>query len=188
MRSSALLLLAAALAAEDGKPEKPALVHADAACFVHALRAMPETPRERKFERVVEPGLAMLHTVRATGEMTVLVPATGTVAINTRRISFVVTRIIGVAADAERLYVLVWTTRVYDRPPDRNATAEGGSYALRTFWLADGSALLAPALAAEGLPEGAPPEAVDKGPLRLTKDGVECYGTRAAYKGRDLER
>lgn len=182
MRSVALLLCATALA----DAEKPVLVHSDALCFVHALRAMPEASADR-YARAVEGGRALLHTARATGDMTMLVPATGVVAINTRRISFQVTRILGVAADKERIYVLIWSGRVRDRPPAPDAPAEGGRHELRSFWLADGAPLRAPALEGEGLPKAAPPEGIEMGPLRLIEGGVECFCTRAAYKGRDLQ-
>ncbi len=169
---AAFALLLCALA-----DEKPVLVLADASSFVHAVRA---TPDGTYLERVVEPGFMLLHTVRASGEMTVLIPPTGTVAISTRRISYGTTRILGVAADAERLYVLLWTGHAFGKPP---GPAEGG-YALRTFWLADGAALWAPALKPEGLPKEIPAETLEKGPLRLVKGGVELYGTRATYKER----
>ncbi len=155
------------------------LVHADASCFVHALPAFPEADL---VERVVHPGLMLLHTARASGEMTVLARTTGTMAISTRRISYVQTRILGIAADAERLYVLAWSVRAWDKPPDRDAPVEGGRYELRAFRLADGKALRAPALKPEGLPKGAPPETLEHGPLRLVEGGVECYGTRAILK------
>ena len=57
-------------------------------------------------ERVVAPGHALLHTSRVTGRMTRLVAGTGTVAVNTRRISHRVSRVLGVASDAELLYAL----------------------------------------------------------------------------------
>jgi hypothetical protein len=108
--------------------------------------------------------------------MTVLVPPTGTAAISTRRISFQTTRIAGVAADAERLYVLIWAGRAYDKPP------EEGHDVLRTFWLEDGAALWAPLLKTP--PTEAPAETLEKGPLRLVEGGVEVHGARATYKGR----
>jgi hypothetical protein len=160
---------------------KPVLVLADPACFVHALRASADAGDV--LERPVDPGFMLLHTARASGEMTVLVPATGTVARGTCRASFVQTRILGIAADAERLYVLLWSVRTWDRPPERDAPAEGGRYELRTFRLADGHALKAPALNTEGLPKGAPKESLGNGPLNLLPGaGVECYGTRAIYE------
>jgi hypothetical protein len=186
MRPLALLLCAPFVLAEDGTPEKPVLVHADAACFVHALRAAPDTSAGR-FERVVAAGRALVHTVRATGEMTVLVPPTGVVAISTRRASFKVERILGVAADKERLYVLSWTGRAWDRPPAPDAPLAEGRHALRVFWLADGEALKTPVLDAAGLPKEAGPETLEKGPLRLIETGVECFGTRASYRGRELQ-
>jgi hypothetical protein len=186
MTSTAVVFLAAALIAQARQPEKPVLVHADAVCFVHALRAMPDAP-DSHVERVIEPGLVLLHTTRSTGEMSVLVRTTGVVAISTRRVSFRVARILGVAADAERLYVLVWTGRAWDKAPARDALVDDGRYELRAFWLADGSPLAAPR-DVEGLPKAAPPETLEKGLLRLVEDGVECGGTRAVYKGRDLQK
>jgi hypothetical protein len=180
MRLAFPLLCAAALA----DVEKPALIHSDAGCFVHALRAPPDA--SGYVERVVASGRAILHTARATGDMAVLVPATGVVAISTRRLSFRVTRILGTAADEERLYVLVWSGRAWDRPPAPDAPIEGGRYELRAFWLADGAPLEVPSLDT-GLPKDAPPETLERGPLRLVQRGIECYGTRAAYKGRELQ-
>lgn len=178
MRAVAVLLLCGLA------DPKPVLVLADTSCFVHALPGFPEV---QQVERSVDPGFMLLHTVRASGEMSVLVPPTGTVAISTRRISFVQTRILGIAADAERLYVLLGSVRAWDKPPEKDAPVEGGGYVLRTFWLADGQGLTAPALKTEGLPKGAPPETLKHGPLRLVAGGVESFGTRAIYKGRDLQ-
>ena len=181
MRSSALLLalLATALAAE----EEPVLFVKHAACFVHALPAWPAAGD--RVERVVAPGHVLLHTSRETGRMTRLVEATGTVAVNTRRISYGVTRLLGVAADTERLYVLVWhSARIFDRPPEEGAALPGGRYEMRVFWLADGSALKAPPLGPEGLPESAAPESIGAGPLRVVDGGVACFGTTVRYDGR----
>jgi len=169
MRSSLLVLF---LALAD---PQPVLVLASDSCFVHAV---PAAPGAGSLERVLESGHTLLHTVRDSGKMTVLVPPTGTVAISTRRISCQTTRIAGVAADAERLYVLVWMGHAYDKPP------EEGVYALRTFWLEDGAALWAPLL--KTAPTKAPAETLEKGPLRLVEGGVEVYEARATYKGRQL--
>jgi len=186
MRLSLLLLvlLAPALAAD----EEPVLLVKNAACFVHAIAAWPALPdRGARFERVVAGGHALLHTSRETGKMVRLVEATGTVAVNTRRISFLVTRLVGVAADADRLYVVLWRSgRIFDRPPEEDAPADGGTYELRVFWLADGSALRAPVLGPDGLPEAAPPESLGKGPLHVVAGGVDCFGKKVRYDAREL--
>lgn len=171
----ALVLLLGALT--DGKP---VLVVKTASCFVHAVPACTDGTR---LERVLEQGQMLLHTVRESGEMTVLVPPTGVVAVSTRRISYRTTRIAGVAADVERLYVLLWTGHAFDKPPG----PEEGSYVLRTFWLEDGAAIPAPALKPEGLPKEIPAETLERGPLRLVEGGVELFGTRVGYKGRQTE-
>ncbi len=169
---TALVVLLCAIA-----EPKPVLVHKSDSSFVHALRTGGDGTL---LERVVEPGCMLLHTVRTSGEMTVLVPPTGTLAINTRRISYVTTRILGIAADAERLYVLFWSGHAFDKPPG----PADGRFELRTFWLADGAALRAQILKAEGLQNEIPAETLEKGPLRLVEGGVEAYGTRATFKER----
>lgn len=165
--------------------EDPVLLEKHKDCFVHALPAWPA--RGDHVERLVERGHSLLHTSRATGKMTRMVAATGTVAINTRRISYRVTRILGVAADAERLYVVRWSSgRIFDAPPAKGAAVKGGRYELRVFWLADGSRLSAPPLAPGGLPSAAPQPSLEAGPLKLVPGGVSCFGTSARYKGRTL--
>jgi len=120
--------------------------------------------------------------------MTRLVEPTGTVAVNTRRISYEVRRVLGVAADAERLYVLLWWSgRIYDRPPAQGATIDGGRYELRVHWLDDAAALQAPSLRHDGVPEAAGRPCLDAGPLKLVPGGVSCFGTRARYDGRTLQ-
>ena len=176
-----LLLVTPVLAAD----EDPVLLATHQACFVHALPAWPA--QADRVERVVGPGHALLHTSRATGKMTRLLPATGTVAINTRRISYCLTRVLGVAADAERLYVVLWASgRIFDRPPAEGAALAGGRYELRVFWLGDGGALPAPPLGPDGLPAAAPEPSLGRGPLNLVSDGVSCFGTTARYAGRAL--
>ena len=165
--------------------EDPVLLEKHEDCFVHALRAWPA--RGDHVERLVARGHSLLHTARATGKMTRLVPATGTVAINTRRISYRVTRVLGVAADAKRLYVVLWSSgRIFDAPPAQGAAVKGGRYALRVFWLADGSELSSPPLGPGGLPAAAPEPSLGAGPLKLVPGGVSCFGTKARYEGRTL--
>ncbi len=182
---SALLtfaLLPAALAAADD----PALLVKTKACFVHALPAWP-APTGDHVERVVARGHEPLHTARSSGKMTRLLPITGTVAINTRRISYRVTRILGIAADAERLYVLRWASgRLFDRPPTEGEAIPGGRFELRVFWLGDGTELATRALGAAGWPAAAPEASLGKGPLTKVTDSVSCFGTTLRYRGRAI--
>ena len=164
--------------------EKPVLVSKGAKHFVHALEMAPLRPKDR-VELVVTRGWSLVYTNRESGEMKHLTHATGTVRINTRRVSFHQSRIVGVVADAERLYVLRWTSgRIYDKPPAADAKPTGGRYELSVFWLADGSPIQVTQPNAKGLPKHAPVEELAPGPLRVVKSGVSCYGSTLRYKGK----
>jgi hypothetical protein len=127
--------------------------------------------------------------------------STRTVEAPTRRISFHQTRLVGLACDAERLYAVVWSSgRVYDRPPHPGGPFKGGSYSLHAFWLADGTSLgetwllkepgkspvSRPNAVAVELPDLAPQETLEKGPLELVEQGVACYGLDFEFEGRKL--
>jgi hypothetical protein len=158
------------------------------ACFVHGLTVLPSSAGSRRglVERVVSAGHVLLHTSRETGKMIRLGEATGVVAVNTRRISYVATRTLGVVADEERLYALLWTSGRLWSPPAGDAAVPGGRYALRVFWLADGAPLPAPHLDPSDLPDAAPPASLGAGPLEVVEGGVSCFGTTARYDGRTL--
>jgi hypothetical protein len=167
-----------ARAQEQPELKKPVLVGKGTKHFVHALKMSP-LRAEGLVEFVVAPGWGLVYTNRESGQM----HPTGTVRINTRRISYSQSRIVGVAADADRLYVLRWQSgRVFDKPPD--AKPEGGRYELSVFWLADGSLIQLRPLETKGLPKHAPVEQLTPGPLKLVKGGVSCYGSTFRYKGK----
>jgi len=176
-----LAFLGPAFAADD----EAVLLTKHVACFVHALPTWPA--RDDHVERVIGRGHALLYTSRESGRMTRLVETTGIVAVNTRRASYRVTRLLGIASDSERLYVLLWFSgRVYDRPPEEGAALEGGRYEMRVFWLGDGGALRSPPLGPSGLPAAAPRASLGVGPLKIVSDGVSCFGRTARYDGRVL--
>lgn len=181
-------LLAALVLAKDEEPAPPppVLVAKSDEAFVHALRHS-RNPQGWGLGGVQSEGYDLLHTSRKTGEMKRLIRPTGTFSVPTRRLSYVVVRIVGVAADAERLYVALWHSgRIFDRPPAADAPVEGGRYELQVFWLADGSRLRAPSLDPGKWPKTAPPEVTDAGPLKVGGSAVECYGVKGTYEGKEL--
>ena len=186
--AAALAFVAVVPARAQGKPDtpkKPVLVAKGEKHFVHALEMSPLRSRASAVERIVARGSGLVHTNRQSGEMTHLIPPTGTVCINTRRISYLQTRIVGIVADAQRLYVLRWQSgRIFDKPPAADAVLTHGHYELSVFWLADGSLILGGSLRAKGLPKHAPVEALAPGPLKLVKRGVSCYGSTFHFKGK----
>lgn len=183
---SAVVLLAP-LPDRTGKPGEsgPTLVTKSKEYLVHVIPAAKLG--DDLLDRYLPGGLQVVHTSAETGKMNVLV-ATGSWSIPTRRQSFGQTRIVGISADAERLYVAEWTSgRVWDRPPPpATETTKGGVYHLHVFWLADGSRIAERELAGAGLPENVPVEMAGKGALSLMEKGVSCYGASFEFKGKEL--
>ena len=166
-----LCLIPPALAADD----EPVLLVKRPGCFVHAVEASP--PVTEHVERLVASGPMLLHTDRESGAMKRLGPAGGIVAVSTVRVSYAVTRILGVAADDERLYVLAWRSgRIFDRPPAADAPLEGGTYTVSVFALAGGAEQRTVRLTGKGVPAAAPAPSLGAGPLKLVEGGVACYG------------
>jgi len=186
MRHSFVVLLVFCIPATSGgeRPShEPVLVHRTQRAFVHALRAPPRPP-PHTIERVVFDGWRLLLTDRTTGKMRDLIEPTGTIAIPTRRASFLQTRLLGVVGDEERLYALLWTSgRIRDAAPGPLDALEGGRYELRVFRLADGEAMEPPALPVARLPKASPPECAGPGPLLLVEGRLVCFATATQGEG-----
>lgn len=143
--------------------------------FVHVLRAEWKGQSVDLMRRVYPGGSVVLHTDRSTGELTRLLES-GTFEIPTRRISYSQTRLLGALADGERLYLAVWHSgRIWDQPPGPWDALKGGGYTLRTYRLSDGKYLKSTNIT-EGVPELAPAEKADAGPLERIDGGVKCFG------------
>ncbi|MGD9646488.1 MAG: hypothetical protein AB7U73_12305 [Pirellulales bacterium] len=176
---------------------QPRLVVATDACFVHALHAPVDPAGNRFMRRPASTSVAVLWTDRATGHMKPVL-ATGTFAIPTRRLSYSQTRLLGAAADDERLYLAVWRSgRTFDEPPPpatesfawtaREPSRREGAigFALVVVWLADAAQLLD-----EPLPPLAevPRETTAAGLIKRVDDGVEVAGQVFKFRGRDVVR
>ncbi|MBM4030566.1 MAG: hypothetical protein FJ291_02135 [Planctomycetes bacterium] len=203
-RGVAILSLASAcLAAEpaaDGlSRSKPLLIAKGQDYLVHGV-SYPLFDDQARFRAPMWAGAMLLYTTPSNGEMKELV-STGTVEVPTERISFFQRRLLGVAADAERLYAVVWNSgRVFDHAPHPGQRMGGGTYTLRVFWLADGTPVTelrlikkahqvppAPNVFAPGLPDAVVQETLDKGPLKLIEKGIACYGVAFEFEGKKLD-
>lgn len=162
-------------------PAPPRLVHASDAVFVHALGgfAIPE----RNLERVEQPGLMLLHTQRGDGRMTALLGPTGTISMPTRRQSFHGSRIAGVLVHEERICVVVWRARAWDRVPEAGEAWESPQWNLEMFRIADGARLPSPAL--PPAPEIAPEETVEAGVLKAVAGGIAIGETTIRFEAAD---
>jgi hypothetical protein len=135
----------------------------------------------------------ILHTALPSGRLTVLYRSGTTVGIpvpmGLTRTPYHQTRVVGVAADAERLYVLVWSARwvvlgtggpgAEVRPPASD------TYEVRVLWLADGSMVGTVPLGGTGRPRVVPRESVEAGPLEVMSGGVRVYGESLRFRGKD---
>jgi hypothetical protein len=178
--------LSALLAKETVKPEapaKPILLLQEKDYFVHAVPGVPLQSDGWVFPG----GLRLLHTLKGTGEMRILATS-GTQASRDEmsralRVHYVETRFLGIASDAERFYVVTWKGNLTSPAKE---PVKGGEYRLLVFWLADGSQLADLALTGKGLPEAAPKETTDKGPLTVHAEDVTCCGLSVSIKGKQI--
>jgi hypothetical protein len=207
LKLAAAIILATASASLAGPPpleksqaSKPLLLAKGKDYLIHGI-VYPLHDDQARFRTPQWTGCVILYTKPSTGEMKSLV-STGTIEIPTERVSYHQTRILGVACDPERLYVVTWFSgRIWDHPPQPGQRLGDGGYSLQVFWLADGTStysagLLAPTpmplrepvVAVVSLPEIAPQETLEKGPLKLLEKGVACYGVAFGFEGRKLTK
>lgn len=181
MATRALGLFAAA-----PKPGEPVAIAKGDGFVVHALGGavhpfLAEHP---------ETALHLLHTALPGGRLTVLFRSGTTVSIpvpmGLNRVPYSQTRVVGVAADAERLYVLVWSAKwtVLDLGGAVAKPPESDAYAVRVFWLADGSEVGRFDVGGEKRPKTVPRESTEAGPLAVEKGGVSAYGEAFQIEGK----
>jgi len=202
-----IVLLAAASASLAGPPplekplaSKPLLLAKGQDYLVHGI-VYPLHDDQARFRTPQWAGCVVLHTKPSTGEMKGLV-STGTIEVPSERVSYHQTRILGVACDAERLYIVTWFSgRIWDHPPPPGQRLADGGYSLQVFWLADGTPsyganlvpptpmpIREPVVAVVSLPDTAPQETLEKGPLKPIGKGVACYGVAFEFEGKKLVR
>jgi hypothetical protein len=190
--SAALAVMGLALsvlpAAEKVVSPKPTLVLKGKHCFIHALPFAPEPTRLRA--DFLPTGLQLLHTLSETGEMRLLLTSGTRETVGPERalrLHYTQTRIVGVAGDADRLYVVTWTSSDLRDPPSSTADRiKGGSYRLDVFWLVDGSQLTELQLTSKALPETSPRETTDNGSLEVGEKEVTCYGLTISVRGKEI--
>jgi hypothetical protein len=178
------LALSALVPALAALPAQAVLVAKGDGFLVHAVR--PAGGRQTGTAELV------LHTALPSGRMTTLTEAAssppelaphlpGGGAFFGQRQS-----VLGVAADAERVYVLRWSlSRTHPRPAVGPHRGGRGEYLLEVFWLADGGPVGRYELAGEGLRKAPPPGSLRTGPLAAWGGGVTAYGEAFRFKGRE---
>jgi hypothetical protein len=184
-----LIVAPGLLAREPDAAKKTILVAKSADAFVNFL------PPQSNDDFDAKQGGTLLLTSRETGEMKVLI-WTGTRSNHHRRATYFQNRILGVTADRERLYVLVFALTQPDRWPQpadkpfdlpmvkKDAAGrwnESWTFNLLAYRLSDGKLVAGNELKGDGLPTTVPVETTGAGPLKLLKNGVEVYGSRVEF-------
>ncbi|WP_439626622.1 hypothetical protein [Gemmata sp.] len=194
MTPLALSLLAATLisAPPDPATDQPVVVVKGDGFVVHAvggavvepklfgpLPALPPSPPQ------------ILHTALPAGRLTVLFRSGTTVGVpipvGLNRTPHHQTRVIGAATDDERLYVLVWSAKwvVEGHGTGDVKPPESDNYAVRVYWLKDGTEVGAFPVSVAKRPKSVPRESMEAGPLEVEKTGgVTVYGETFRFKGK----
>jgi hypothetical protein len=168
---------------------QPKLLVKEKDYFLHALPPGNENWHTRGvktpgfgFRQSAARGLVVLHTSTATGEMKILAAGGLSVGPDFRNSAppVYLSYIAGVAADKERLFVLVWSSS------DFHAGTSSGEYHLLVFRPGDGKRIRSLELEKPDAEVRQPKETADKGPLRLLDDGVSCFGTKYVFNGTDF--
>lgn len=177
-----LALLAFQSADAPGVQDKPKgehgiLVAQGEGYFIHALRY----PRSDEAETVarVHGGWKVLHTGVRDGAMNVLFTS-GSFERPTRRISYQNVRIVGIACDSKRLYLVSWRAKSWDGPLVGAQTAERTEWRLHVYQRENGQERASVSLKSVDL-EFAPKETIEKGPITLVEGGVEILGTKHSF-------
>jgi hypothetical protein len=175
----------------DEEAGKPRLIVKGKDYFLHALPPKPNDsllkpgPPGVPDKQTAPDGIVLLHTSIKTGEMKVLAashtlsyrgPPTGI-----DRTFFIRSVVVGVAADEERLFVLVLETR-----SGQIYLPAQTSYHLLVFRPDNGVLVHTLDVKPEEPPKERPAETADRGPLLLRGDGVSCLGVKFEFKGTQL--
>ncbi|HUT13142.1 MAG TPA: hypothetical protein VMY42_21815 [Thermoguttaceae bacterium] len=145
------------------------------------------------------PGASVLHISLGNGAVKCLL-ATGetsypSVPMGINRIYYFQSRVLGICADRQRLYVLIFVGGAElldfgDRgtvPRKRGqSTPLSGIYYLSVFDVRKGTRICDLDLKDAEIPTLAPLETLDKGPLELLDDGVAVYGKTFRFDGGKL--
>jgi hypothetical protein len=150
----------------------------------HFIHIVPETAQTK--DQPTRP-MMVTHTSRATGELSVLVSASGTTACFAPVSDLVpesreTDAIAGVRADGERLYILMLHRSVFVTP-QLGVVHDQLTSELRAFWLADASSI---GKWAVPVPKAYRPDSSEAGPLRAVVDGVSVFGQRFTFAGKLL--
>lgn len=132
---------------------------------------------------LVRPGVVLLYQDTESDEMTWLT-ATGTYEVQTRRVSYTITRLVGRYQTQDYLVLVMYHSgRIFDQPP-RVPPADQGMYMLSVYGLKSGERLRNLNVdQASRLPKDVPDETLDEGVVKKTDAGFELFAVQYKLDG-----
>jgi hypothetical protein len=161
--------------ANDARDEDPRLIASGPHFVIHQFNGFV---KRGLVESVIRSGIVISHTNLKSGEMKWLV-TTGIHSIPTRRISYSITRLVGLIDDENHLFIVVYRSgRIFtesNRPPfDPNP--KKGHYSLQVFSKKEGNEMYSYRFTNFDLfPRVVPQETLEAGVLKRTKEGYQVF-------------
>lgn len=170
-----LVVVLPSYAADDWEQKSPKLLDSGTNFAIHQFEGFVEN---RMVESVIRSGIVISHTNLKTGVMKWLV-STGIHSIPTRRISYSITRLVGLMQDEKHLIVVVYSsgrTFTQDNRPPLCPAPKKGQYVLQVFSKAEGKKVYSWTFKDSGLfPESVPNETTESGIIRKVKKGYRVF-------------
>ncbi|WP_372365803.1 hypothetical protein [Candidatus Uabimicrobium sp. HlEnr_7] len=144
----------------------------------YAIHQFPGFVEQGMGESIINLGIAVSHTNLKTGEMKWLV-ATGVIAAHTRRISYSVSRLVGLQTDREHLITLIYSIgrlfTPHDEPP-YTLPPKKGQYTLQIFTKKDGVNIYTKSFTDSQLfPDIVPVETIKPGIISQIENGYVVF-------------
>ena len=162
-------------ATDDWEQKSPTILASGNNFAIHQFEGFVEN---RMVESVIRSGVVISHINLETGVMKWLV-STGIHSIPTRRISYSLTRLVGLMQDDRHLLVVVYSsgrTFTQNNRPPLCPDPKKGQYVLQVFSKAEGKKVYSWTFKDSGLfPESVPSETTESGIIRKVKKGYRVF-------------
>lgn len=170
-----LVFIATSVAENPADTAQPRLIASGPDFAIHQFKGAVEFGR---MGFALRSGIVIAHTDLQSGKLTWLI-TTGLRSIPTRRISYSISKLVGLAQDDKRLFAVVYTSgRMFtqdDRPPASHDPRKG-QYILYVFSKAEGTKIYTWSFTdPQFFPEAVPEETVETGLLRITDQGYRVF-------------
>jgi hypothetical protein len=170
-----LIMMVSCFAGSQAKDDSTRLIASGPDFAIHQFKGFV---KHGLVESVIRSGIVISHTNLKSGEIKWLV-STGIHSIPTRRISYSITRLVGLIEDEKHLIIVVYDSgRIFterDRPPS-HPDPKKGLYVLQVFSKEEGNEIYSYSFKnTDSFPQSVPQETVEAGVLKKTKKGYQVF-------------